>query len=605
MLGPDGQCASSERPAPEVRPIRRLYPFFAKYPFAIGSALAFLLVSAVVSLVVPALLGRLIDGGLIENNLAGIERYALALVGAALVMAVANALRLYFISSVGERILADLRQAVFAHLLTLDTAFFDVHKVGELTSRLNSDAAAIRSVIGSMAANLLRSAVVLVGGVVMMVVTNAMLSMAVILAAPLVILPALAIARRLRKMSRQTQDTLAEMSALSTEMLSAHRAVKSFTQEAEQAAQYRRRGEQNVRAELTRLAARASLVGVVSFFGAVAVIGLAWLGVHMVVSGEMTHGELVQFLVYAFMASGALSGLSEGLGAINTLRGSTERLADILSQQPTILAPHEAADGSPSPTAPALCFEDVHFHYQAAQDRPGLEGVSFEIAAGQTVALVGPSGAGKSTILALMQRLYDPDDGVIRLFGQDIRGLDPHALRRRISVVEQEPPIFSGTVLDNLRFGKPDAEHAEIIAATRAARLLDFVEGLPKGFDTEVGERGVMLSGGQRQRLAIARALLKDAPILLLDEATSALDSQNEALVKAALEALRASRTTVVVAHRLSTIRSADCILVIENGRVRARGTHDTLTESDALYGELVRLQFSSDMVLAHLVSEK
>ncbi len=593
MRGAEPRRRESGRMQDDLQPIRRLYPFLAKYPVSIGLALICLLVSAVASLFVPALVGRFIDSGLIEANLSGIAAYVPALIGIGLVMAVTNALRLYFISSIGERLVADLRQAVFSHLLALDSEFFDQHKVGELTSRLNSDAATIRSVLSSTAAILLRSAVVLAGSVVMMLGTDLTLGGAVLLAGPLLILPSLYVARRLRWMSRRTQDTLAEMSALATEMLGAQRTVKSFVQESRQAEIYRARGDENVQAELRRLAARAGMVGIVGFAATVAVVGLAWAGAVRIASGAMTHGELVQLLVYAFMASGSLSSLSEGFGAVNSLRGSMHRLVDLMARTPTIVARGTNPAARVDDAVPVLEFDNVSFRYRVAPNIGVLQGVSFTARARQKVALVGPSGSGKSTVLSLIQRLYEADAGTIRLYGQDIRDLDPRVLRRRMAVVEQDPPIFSGTVLENIRFARPDASAADARDAARSAMLLEFVEGLPRGFDTQVGERGLMLSGGQRQRLAIARAILKDAPLLLLDEATSALDSRNEALVQAALDDLSGKRTVIVVAHRLSTIQSSDCIIVLDKGRVRAQGGHEDLTRTDSLYAEMVRLQFS------------
>lgn len=593
MRGAEQRRRDSGRPQNDLRPKRLLYPFIAKYPLSIGLALLLLLFSAIVSLFVPALLGRLIDTGLIDADLSSIGTYVPLLIALGLALAIANALRMYFISSIGERLVADLRQAVFSHLLTLDSAFFDQHKVGELVSRLNSDAATIRNVLSTTAATLLRSAVLLVGAVVMMLRTDSSMGMAVLLVGPILILPSLYVARRLRWMSRRTQDTLAEMSALATEMLGAQRTVKSFGQERGQAETYRSHGEENVRAELTRLAARTGLVALVGLCGTLAVVALAWSGAVRISTGDLTHGELVQFLVYAFMASTSLSSLSEGFGSISSLRGSTSRLTELLGRTPTIVARSTNPAVPTTDLVPALEFQDVSFRYQATPEKGVLHSVSLKAKARQKVALVGPSGSGKSTMLALIQRLYDVDSGTIRLYGQDIRDIDPHVLRQRIAVVEQDPPIFSGTILENILFARPDASDHEVRAAATSALLHEFIEGLPKGIDTQVGERGLMLSGGQRQRLAIARAVLKDAPILLLDEATSALDSVNERLVQTAIEHLSRQRTIIVVAHRLSTIRSADCIIVLEDGRIRAQGRHDELTRTDTLYAEMVRLQFA------------
>jgi ATP-binding cassette, subfamily B, bacterial len=509
-------------------------------------------------------------------------------------MAVASGARFYFISTLGERVLADLRQAVFAHLLRLDTRYFDTHRVGELTSRLNGDVVTVRQAVSTSFSLALRSFVTITGALVMMLLTSPVLTVAVIVALPAIVLPVMAFSRRLRGMSRRTQAALADLSAMATEMLGANRTVKSFVQEVPQTQHYRERSEASYRAELTRLGARAVMVGMVIFLGTAALVGLVWWGARSVFDGSVTAGQLAQFLVYALMASGALTNVSEVLGTLQTVAGSTERLTEILDTDAQIREP-AAPVSLPQPPLGTVAFQNVGFSYTGADGERVLKGLDFAVGKGETVALVGPSGSGKSTTLSLLQRFYDVSSGTILVDGVDIRRVRLDELRHRFAYVEQEPVIFAGTIAENIRFGKPDADMDEVMAAARAALVDDYVSELPLGYDTLVGERGVMLSGGQKQRLAIARAILKNAPILLLDEATSALDAQSERLVQRALEHLMEGRTTLVIAHRLATIRDADKILVMEAGEIIDQGTHDELVAKGGRYAELARLQFRMD----------
>jgi ATP-binding cassette subfamily B protein len=585
----DAIAKLAETPVRRLQPLRRLVPFILRYPMRLTLTVLFLLISAAASLAIPVALGGVVDQGFVEQNLAMVSVYGWAIVAIAAVMALASGARFYFISVIGERVIADLRNAVFSHLLRLDTRFFDTNRVGELTSRLNGDVAIIRGAVGSSLSLALRSAVTIVGAVIMMTLTSPMLTLAVVVAAPCILIPLVLFSRRLRGMSRRTQDALAELGSMATEMLGANRTVKSFVQEANQAELYRQRSEASYGAEVSRLFARATLVAMVIFLGTSAIVLMVWWGASAVFEGTVTAGQLAQFLIYALMASGALTNLSEVLGTLQAVAGSTERLIEILDTKSTI---KEAANpvALPRPALGTMAFEDVTFSY--AGNEPVLDGISFAVPSGQTYALVGASGSGKSTILGLLQRFYDVDAGTIRIDGIDIRSLDLADLRLRIASVEQEPTIFAGTIADNIRFGRPNASEAEVIAAAKAALVDDFVTDLPLGYDTLVGERGVMLSGGQKQRLAIARAILKDAPILLLDEATSALDAQSELLVQTALDRLRSGRTTLVVAHRLATIRDADRILVLDRGQIIDQGTHDELVAKGGRYAELARLQF-------------
>ncbi|KQX40561.1 ABC transporter [Devosia sp. Root436] len=579
-------------PPRKLQPLRKLVPFMLRYPVRLGLTIAFLLISTIASLAIPALLGGAIDQGFVAQNLENVGRYGWLIIGVAAVMAVASGARFYFISVIGERVLADLRQAVFAHLLGLDARYFDTNRVGELTSRLNGDVATIRGAVGSSFSLALRSTVTIIGALVMMLLTSPILTLAVVVAAPAILFPVITFARRLRGMSRKTQDALADLSAMATEMLGATRTVKSFTQEPVQAAQYDQRSEASYGAEVRRLLARSVLVGMVIFLGTAALVFLVWWGARSVFEGTVTAGQLAQFLVYALMASGALTNVSEVLGTLQSVAGATERLTEILDTEPTIREPAQPV-ALPVPALGTVAFENVSFSYDGAE--PVLTGLDFSVGRGETVALVGASGSGKSTTLSLLQRFYDVSSGVIRVDGVDIRQARLRELRQRFAYVEQEPTIFAGTIAENIRFGKPEADEAEVEAASRAALVHDFVLDLPLGYDTMVGERGVMLSGGQKQRLAIARAILKNAPILLLDEATSALDAQSERLVQVALEHLMEGRTTLVIAHRLATIRDADKILVLDGGRIIDQGTHDELVAKGGRYAELARLQFRMD----------
>ncbi len=587
-------AAGRQRRQRDLKPLRKLLPFVLRYPVRLTLTILFLIIAAVASLAIPAIVGQLIDDGFTAQNIQLVARWGWVIVGITAVMAVASGARFYFISVLGERVITDLRRDTFNHLLSLDSTFFDMHRVGELTSRLNGDVATIRGAIGSSLSLALRSLVTILGAVVLMFLTSPFLALAVVIAAPALILPMLMIARRLRGMSRRTQDALAEMSAVATEVLGSSKTIKSFTQEPVQVAAYAERAEISYRAEVTRLLARSFLVGTVMFVGTAGLVGLVWWGAQAVFSGQVTAGQLGQFLIYAMMASSALTNVSEIWGSLQTVAGATERLVELLETPAAIAAPPQPVP-LPVPALGTLAFDHVRFGYRTRDDETVLEDLSFAVRPGETVALVGASGAGKSTVFALAQRFYDVNGGRVLVDGVDVRDADPVAVRQRFAYVEQEPTIFAGTVAENIRFGKPEATDAEVEAAARAALVHDFVVDLPNGYGSIVGERGVMLSGGQKQRLAIARALLKDAPILLLDEATSALDAASERLVQTALERLMTGRTTVVIAHRLATIRDADRILVLERGNLIDEGTHEELVRKGGRYAELAKLQFRLD----------
>ena len=575
----------------KLQPLRELLPFMLRYPWRLGLTVLFLLVSAISSLSIPAVMGGAIDEGFLAQNLDSVTRYGWLILGIAAIMGIASGARFYFISSLGERVLADLREAVFGHLLRLDTHYFDTNRVGELTSRLNGDVGVIRFAIGSSFSLALRSLVTIIGALIMMLLTSPILTTAVVVLVPCILFPLIAYSRRLRGMSRKTQDALADLSAMATEMLGSTRTIKAFTQEEVQSDIYNRHSRESYRAEVHRLGARAILVGMAIFLGTAAIVLLVWWGARAVFEGSVTAGELAQFMIYALMASGALTNISDVLGTLQQVAGATERLTEILGTEATIKDP---AVPQPLPVPPlgTVSFEHVAFGYDKVGFERVLSDISFSVAKGETVALVGPSGSGKSTMFSLVQRFYDVLDGSIRVDGIDIRDVAVTELRQRFAYVEQEPTIFAGTIAENIRFGKPDASDAEIEAAARAALVHDFVTEMPLGYGTLVGERGITLSGGQKQRLAIARAILKNAPILLLDEATSALDAQSEQLVQRALEHLMSGRTTLVIAHRLATIRHAGKILVLDGGQIIDQGTHEQLVAKGGRYAELARLQF-------------
>ena len=595
-LGVKGEAL--KRGSQNLRPIRRLLPFVMRYRWRVLAVVGFLLVSSLAALGIPSIAGRLIDKGFLTQNIEVVGQYGgLALLVAAL-MAAGGAGRFYFMSILGERVLTDLRRQVFDHLMALDATFFDMHRVGELTSRLNGDVATIRGAIGATLSMSLRNSITLIGAVSLMFLTSPYMALTIIVVGPAIVVPVVMYARRLRRQSRRTTDSMAEMSAMATEALGATRTIKSFVQEDEQSLQYGLRAEDSFQAEVSRLGTRAALLGGMTFLSTAGLVVLVWWGSKAVFDGVVTPGELAQFMMYALMASNALTNLSELMGTLQTVAGATERLVEILDTEPGIQAPANPV-AMPVPAIGTVQFDRVSFAYQTRDDDRVITELGFTVPQGKTVALVGASGAGKSTVFALVQRFYDVTEGRVLVDGVDVRQVDPADLRRHFAYVEQDPTIFAGTIAENIRFGRPGASFEELEAASKAALVHDYVVNLPNGYDSIVGERGVMLSGGQKQRLAIARALLKDAPILLLDEATSALDAESERLVQVALKRLMENRTTLVIAHRLATIRDADRIVVLEKGRVIGEGTHNELVRKGGKYAELAKLQFRDEILPA------
>jgi len=572
--------------------LRRLLPFFAPYRFQALAAMVALLAAAGFMLAMPVALRRVIDLGFDPDKAAYIDRYFIALIGVAGALAVATALRFYFVSRLGERVVTDLRRAVYDHAIGMSPRFFERIRTGETLSRITTDTTLIQSLVSSSVSIALRNTLLLIGGIVMLFFTSAKLTGLVLLLVPVVIVPIVMAGRRVRGYSREAQDRLAESSAIAGETLSSIRDVQSYTQEDAVRTQFGVATEGSYEAARKRIVARSMLTAVVIFVVFTGIVGVMWIGARDVISGTMSAGELGQFILYAVLVAGAVGALTEIWTQAQQAAGATERLVEILDSTADIVAPLDPAP-LPETARGEIAFEGVSFFYPSRPEERALDDLTLHIAPGETVAVVGPSGAGKTTLFHLLQRFYDPASGRIVLDGVPLVEADPRAIRARLAVVPQEPAIFAASVADNIRFSRPEASDGEVREAAMAAAAHDFIEGLPEGYDTEVGERGVMLSGGQKQRIAIARAILRDAPVLLLDEATSALDAQSERDVQDAFERLSASRTTLVIAHRLATVKSADRIVVMEGGRIVATGTHDELVEQGGLYARFARLQFT------------
>jgi ATP-binding cassette, subfamily B, bacterial len=580
-----------------LRPLVGLVPLVLAYRGRLALALLSLVVAALAMLAVPLAVRRVIDHGFTAENAGFVNQYFAMMLVIVAMLAAGSAGRYYFVTWLGERVVADLRRKVFRHLLSLSPGFYDEHSTGETMSRLTADTTQLKTLFGSSISVALRNLVMLAGSIVMMVVTSVELSGLVLLIIPLVVLPLVLTGRRVRGLSREAQDTLARSAGLAQESLGAVPTIQAYGQVERVRKAFAEATEDAFAAAGWRTALRAWLTAAVIFIAFGSVVGVLWYGAQSVLAGEMSGGTLGQFVLYAAFAALATGALSEIWGEVQLAAGAAERLSEILGMRPAIEAPASPRP-LPSPPHATVAFEDVHFAYPMRPEQKALRGASFRVEPGERVAIVGPSGAGKSTIFNLILRFYDPQSGRVLVDGVDAAHADPEEVRARIASVPQETMIFSTSVAENIRFGRPEASDAEIEAAAEAAQAAEFIERLPEGFATRVGERGVMLSGGQRQRVAIARAILRDAPILLLDEATSALDAESESLVQTALERLMKGRTSLVIAHRLATVRHADRIIVLDQGRVVAQGRHGELMGSGGLYARLARLQFS-DAALA------
>jgi ATP-binding cassette, subfamily B, bacterial len=587
---PSASPASPERRI-DLRPLASLLPYIGRYRGRALSAFGALIVAALTTLIVPIAVRRMIDFGFTAKGVALIDSYFLVMIGVAAILATASALRYYLVTTLGERVVADLRGDVFAHVTSLSSAFFDEARTGEVISRLTADTTQIKAAASTSISIALRNFVLFIGATAMMVVSSPQLSAFVLAAIPIIVLPLYAFGRAVRRRSRSAQDTLADASAYAAELIGAVRVLQAFTNERLGIGRFRQAVERAYEAARNSICSRAALTGIAIFLVATSVIVVLWVGAQQVLAGQITPGRLGQFILYAVLAGSALGSLSEIGGEVAQASGAAERLFEILAIRPAIAAPaHPLA--LPSPARGEVAFADVHFAYPTRPDVSALNGVSFAIRPGEKVAIVGPSGAGKSTIFHLLLRYYDPTTGSIAFDGVALPKLDPADLRAHIALVPQDSVMFATTIGENIRFGRPDASQAEVARAAELAYAAPFIAALPQGMQTPVGERGVTLSGGQRQRIAIARAILRDAPLLLLDEATSSLDAESETLIAAALTQLMQARTTIVIAHRLATVLSCDRILVLDQGRIVEEGTHRALVAVSGLYARLAKLQF-------------
>lgn len=577
-----------------LRPLLALKPYLLRYPWALAAAFVALVVSALAMLAVPMAVRRMIDFGFSTRDGGLIDSYFAMLILIGTVLAIASASRFYFVNWLGERVVADFRSDVFRHLTTLGPAFFEREHSGALMSRLTADTTQIKSVAGSSLSQALRNMIMLMGALVMMFITSAKLSIGVLAAIPVIVLPLLAYGKVVRRLSRTAQDTLAESSAYAAENISAVRTMQAFGHEDAVASRFGVEVEKSFAAAKDRLKARAGLTALAMILVVASIVGVLWYGASSVIAGDMTGGRLGQFVLYAMFAAGAFAELAEVWGEMSQAAGAAERLAELRAAVPEIRSPANPTN-MPQPARGEIVFQNVRFSYPARKAGSALDGISFRVAPGETVALVGPSGAGKTTIFNLLLRFYDTASGEIRLDGIPLTAARLEDLRSRMALVPQEVALFADTVAENIRYGVPGASLDAVKRAAAAAQADEFIRALPQGYDTRLGERGVTLSGGQRQRLAIARAILKNAPILLLDEATSALDAENEVLVQRALEGVMKDRTTLVIAHRLATVQKADRILVMDNGRIVDEGTHAELIRRGGIYGRLAELQFGRE----------
>jgi ATP-binding cassette subfamily B protein len=590
--------AAARPPSKSMAPLRALKPFVTPYRGMIAAAGAALIAAAAATLVLPAAVRGVIDHGFSAADAANIGRYFFALIAVAGVIGVASATRFYLVTWIGERITADVRSRVFGHVLSLSPSFFEKTRTGEVLSRLTADTTLVQTVVGSSASFALRNLVMALGSLAMMAVTSPKLTGLCLIGVPLVVAPIILFGRRVRKLSRDSQDRIADTSAYAGEALNAILTVQAFTHEESDRIGFHRAVEESFVAAISRTRMRAVMTALVIFLVGAAIVGVLWIGASDVLAGRMTGGQLSQFILYAVFLASGMGAVSETWGDVQRAAGATERLMEILATEPAIKAPEHPL-ALPSPAKGEVVFEDVTFRYPSRPDHKALHGVSFSARPGEAVALVGPSGAGKSTVFQLMLRFFDPQEGRILFDGVNIAETDPRALRRNIALVSQDPAIFAGTVFDNIRYGRPEAGAAEVRQAAIAAAADEFILRLPDGYEARMGERGVTLSGGQRQRIAIARAILRNAPLLLLDEATSALDAENERLVQQGLSNLMAGRTTIVIAHRLATIQRLKRIVVMDQGRIVAEGAHAELVARGGLYARLASLQFDEARALA------
>ncbi|WP_370284536.1 ABC transporter transmembrane domain-containing protein [Pseudooceanicola nanhaiensis] len=588
---PITQGSEDRAASKRVGNLARLWPFVAPYRIMLALAVIALVLTASVSLVLPLAVRRVVDncgGGAGEL----LDQYFAAAILIAALLAVGTGLRYALVTRLGERVVADIRKAVFGRMIGMSPAFYDNVMTGEVLSRITTDTTLVQSVIGSSVSIALRNTLIFVGGLALMLFTSPKLAGLVLLIVPVVIVPIFVLGRRLRVLSRENQDWIAASSGKASEALLSAQTVQAYTHEDLSRAEFDEVTEESFRKARTRITTRAVMTMIVIFLIFTGVVCVLWIGARDVRTGVMSTGALIQFVIYAVMVAGAVGALSEVWGELQRAAGATERLVELLSAEDEVKDPASPLP-LPAPARGEITFDNVRFHYPARSSAPALEGIDLTIRAGETVALVGPSGAGKSTIIQLILRFYDPQQGRVLIDGTDLAQLNRQAFRRLVALVPQDPVIFATSARENIRFGWPEASDEAVEAAAQAAAAHEFITRLPMGYDSQLGERGVMLSGGQKQRIAIARAILRDAPVLLLDEATSALDAESERLVQEAVERVAEARTTIIVAHRLATVKKADRIIVMDQGRIVGQGTHDELVTQDGLYARLARLQFT------------
>ena len=583
---------SKERePSKKLGGLSGLLPFLLPYKGLIAAACLALIMTAGLSLVLPLAVRRVIDTFNIENE-GMLDLYFAAILVVAALLAAGTAIRYALVTKLGERVVTDIRETIFKRVLKMSPQFYETIMTGEVISRITTDTTLILSVIGSSISVALRNILIFLGGIALMLFTSLKLTSLVLLIVPAVVIPILTLGRKLRRLSRENQDWIASSSGNASEALGAVQTIQAYTHEKLSIKAFNEVSEKAFYSARKRISTRAWMTAIVIFFVFSGIVGVLWIGARDVRSGAISTGVLVQFVIYAVMVAGAVAALSEILGELQRAAGATERLVELLNLRDFVKDPAQAKEFK-DPVIGEIEFDLVDFEYPSRPDNLALSELDFKIEPGETVAFVGPSGAGKSTIFQLLLRFYDPKSGRVKIDGIDLKELSREKFRNNIAVVPQDPIIFAMSAIENIRFGRPNASDEDVFAAAKAASAHDFIKNLPESYETFVGERGIMLSGGQKQRIAIARAILRDAPILLLDEATSALDSENELAVKTAVEALSQNRTTLIVAHRLATVKKADRIIVLNEGKVVANGTHEELLANGGLYARLAKLQFS------------